>query len=125
MADGSRLCKSVRQRSAGRRCPDRGGGTPVAAIAGMQRTIVAGYDFSHTGHAALRRAVTLASEEDAVLHVVCVLDPHVPLPSIPSKDGVDYRYAARVQDALGPVVADEALTARPAQPVSFFVHTRI
>jgi len=38
--------------------------------------VVVGYDFSHSGRAALRRAVTLAGRAPFhVLHVVCVVDP--------------------------------------------------
>lgn len=90
------------------------------------RPVVVGYDFSHTGHAALHEAVTLASRAPHhVLHVVCVVDPHDPIPSIPSHDGVDYTYAARVQEALAAAVHEELKLAAPAHRVSFFVHARI
>ncbi len=90
------------------------------------RPVVVGYDFSHTGHAALRQAVSIVVRApDHVLHVVCVVDPHDPIPSIPSPDGVDYVYAARVQEALAAAVHEELKLAQPAHRVSFFVHARI
>ncbi|MBL0214278.1 MAG: universal stress protein [Myxococcales bacterium] len=88
--------------------------------------VVVAYDFSHTGHAALRRAVTLAAAApNHVLHVVCVVSAHAPIPSIPVYDGVDYVYAARVQEALTTAVHDELVLAAPAHRVDFFVHARI
>src|SRR5215212_2589164 len=86
---------SARPRARARfRAPTTGTGRwhgPCCYV-GMMSSIVVGYDFSHTGHAALRRAVSVASDEAHVLHVLCVLDAHEPLPSIPAEDGVDYRY---------------------------------
>ncbi len=88
--------------------------------------VVVGYDFSHSGHAALHQAVRLAARAPShVLHVVCVVDPHDPIPSIPSPDGVDYLYAARVQEALAAAIHEELNLAEPAHRVSFFVYARI
>jgi nucleotide-binding universal stress UspA family protein len=88
--------------------------------------VVVAYDFSHTGHAALRRAATLASHaRHHVLHVVCAVDPHEPIPSIPSYDGVDYLYATRVQEALATEVQHALDLPEPSHPVNFFVHARI
>src|SRR5689334_20471245 len=89
----------------GRRAPRRRArGTSVAALADMSSQIspvVVGYDFSQSGRAALHRAVTLAARAPFhVLHVVCVVDPKEAIPSLPSYNGVDYMYAARVQEAL-------------------------
>ncbi len=103
-------------------------GTTVAAptIMSTQSAVVIGYNFSTTGHAALRRGVTMAARAPYhVLHVVCVVDPHDPLPSIPSDTGVDYRYAARVQDALAVAVQEELDLAEPLYRVSLYVHARI
>jgi len=88
--------------------------------------VVVGYDFSHTGHHALRRAVALA-ERGAylVIHVICVIDPHEPIPSLPSYDGVDAMYAARVQEALAFEMQKELEAADIAGRVHFFVHARI
>jgi len=88
-------------------------------------SIVVGYDFSHTGHAALRRAVELASDEAHTLHVLCVLDHHEPLPSIPAEDGVDYRYVDRVMRALDVAVRDELRDTAPGLDILFHVHARI
>jgi nucleotide-binding universal stress UspA family protein len=88
--------------------------------------VVVGFDFSHSAHAALDRAVALAAAAPHhVLHVVCVIDPRTPIPSIPAYDGVDHMYAARIQEALA-VTVQEALDAVDvASPVHFFVHARI
>lgn len=88
--------------------------------------VVVGYDFSHSAHAALQRAVTLASRApEHVLHVLCVVDPHAPIPSIPSYEGVDIVYAARVQEVLAVHVQQELELANVQQRVHFFVHARI
>jgi nucleotide-binding universal stress UspA family protein len=88
--------------------------------------VVVGYDFSHSGRAALHRAVTLAGRAPFhVLHVVCVIDPKDPIPSIPSYNGVDYMYAARVQEALAAEIQQELDQADVRGSVHFFVHARI
>lgn len=92
---------------------------------GHMSSIVVGYDFSHTGHAALRRAVFLASDEAHVLHVLCVLDAHEPLPSIPAEAGVDSRYVDLVTRALDVAVRDEMRDSAPGVEIPFHVHARI
>jgi len=88
-------------------------------------TVVVAFDFSHTAHVALTRAARLVARAPFhVLHVVCAIDPDQPIPSIPSYDGVDYIYAARVQEALASAVHAE-LEMADAQRASFFVHARI
>lgn len=88
--------------------------------------VVVGYDFSQSGRAALHRAVTLAGRAPFhVLHVVCVVDPKAPIPSIPSYNGVDYMYAARVQEALAAEIQQELDRADVRGTVHFFVHARI
>lgn len=88
--------------------------------------VVVGYDFSHSGHAALARGVALAARASThVLHVICVVDPKSPIPSIPSYDGVDYMYAARVQEALATAVEEELKKHDVHTRVHFFVHARI
>ena len=88
--------------------------------------VVVGYDFSHSGGAALNRAVTLAARAPFhVLHVVCVVDPKAAIPSIPSYNGVDYMYAARVQEALATEIQYELDKAEVHERVHFFVHARI
>jgi nucleotide-binding universal stress UspA family protein len=88
--------------------------------------VVVGYDFSHSGGAALRRAVTLAARAPFhVLHVVCVIDPKEAIPSIPSYNGIDYMYAARVQEALAAEIQHELDKADVCDRIHFFVHARI
>jgi len=88
--------------------------------------VVVGYDFSHSGRTALHRAVALAGRAPFhVLHVVCVVDPKEPIPSIPSYNGVDYMYAARVQEALAAEMQAELDQADVRGSVHFFVHARI
>ena len=88
--------------------------------------VVVGYDFSHSGHAALHRAVSLAARAPHhVLHVVCAVSPKEPIPSIPVYDGVDYLYAARVQEALAIEVQQELDRAEVTTRINFFVHARI
>lgn len=88
--------------------------------------VVVGYDFSHSGHAALTRGVALAVRASShVLHVICVIDPKSPIPSIPSYDGVDYMYAARVQEALATAVEEELGKHDIHTRIHFFVHARI
>lgn len=88
--------------------------------------VVVGYDFSHSGHAALCRAVALASGAPKhVLHIVCAIDPRDPIPSIPSYAGVDYLYAARVQEALMFAVQEQLDKTDCQHRIHFFVHARI
>src|SRR5262249_30283260 len=76
--------------------------------------------------AALHRAVTLAARAPFhVLHVVCVVDPKEAIPSLPSYNGVDYMYAARVQEALAAEIQHELDRADVHGSVHFFVHARI
>jgi nucleotide-binding universal stress UspA family protein len=88
--------------------------------------VVVGYDFSHSARSALHRAVALAARDSRyVLHVICVVDPDAPIPSIPSHDGVDYMYAARVQESLAIEMQHELETVDVNSRVHFFVHARI
>jgi nucleotide-binding universal stress UspA family protein len=88
--------------------------------------VVVGYNFSHSGHAALHRAVSLAARAPHhVLHVVCVVSAKAPIPSIPVYDGVDAMYAARVQEALALEVQQELDRADVTSRINFFVHARI
>jgi nucleotide-binding universal stress UspA family protein len=88
--------------------------------------VVVGFDFTHSGSAALQRAVTLAARAPFhVLHVVCIIDPKSPIPSIPSYNGVDYMYAARVQEALAAEIQAELEKVEVHDRVHFFVHARI
>jgi nucleotide-binding universal stress UspA family protein len=88
--------------------------------------VVVGYDFSHSGRAALHRAVALAAHDPRhALHIVCAIDPDQPIPSIPSYDGVDYMYAARVQEALAIETQHELDAYEVIGRVHFFVHARI
>jgi nucleotide-binding universal stress UspA family protein len=88
--------------------------------------VVAGYDFSRSGHVALTRAVALAARSHGhVLHVVCAIEEGEPLPSIPTHDGVDYLYAAKVQDALAVAVQEELGSQGVVGSIEFFVHARI
>lgn len=88
--------------------------------------VIVGYDFSHSAHAALQRAVAIASRAPThVLHVICVIDPSSPIPSIPSYEGVDYMYAARVQEVLAVHIQQELELADTQSRVHFFVHARI
>lgn len=106
----------------------RVGGTYVAAFQRMTRPchVVIGYDFSHSGHEALRRGVALAARSAShVLHFVCVIDPKDPIPAIAAYNGVDAMYAARVQEALAMEVQQELDAADVTSRVEFFVHTRI
>jgi RNA polymerase sigma factor (TIGR02999 family) len=83
--------------------------------------VVVGFDFSHSGGSALHRAVTLAARAPFhVLHVVCVVDPKTAIPSIPSYNGVDYMYAARVQEALATEIQYELDKAEVHDRVHFF-----
>jgi nucleotide-binding universal stress UspA family protein len=88
--------------------------------------VVVGYDFSHSGRAALHRAISLAARAPChVLHVVCVVDPKHAIPALPSYNGVDYMYAARVQEALASEAQQELEQVEVRGSVHFFVHARI
>ena len=91
-----------------------------------QSPVVVGYDFSHSGHAALSRAVVLAGRAPHhVLHILCVIDPKHALPTLPHDGEIDYRYAARVQEALAAVTLEELERAGVTARVQFVVHAKI
>jgi nucleotide-binding universal stress UspA family protein len=88
--------------------------------------VVVAYDFSHSGRAALYRAIAVGTRAPFhVLHFVCVIEPHLPLPGIPATHGVDYHYAERVQQALTDEIAQELRAGKVEGRVHFYVHTRI
>lgn len=87
--------------------------------------VVVGFDFSQSGHAALSRAIALATRAPFhVLHFVCVIEPRAPLPAVPDKQ-VDYQYAERVQRALTDVIEQELRASNTGIRVHFYVHARI
>lgn len=87
--------------------------------------VVVAYDFSHSGHAALERAVGVAIRAPwHVLHVVCVIHPRIPFPALPT-DTIDIAYADRVQEAASSELAHELGSMASSGRVSFFVHARI
>jgi nucleotide-binding universal stress UspA family protein len=82
--------------------------------------VVVGFDFSHSAHAALARAIKLAARAPwHVLHIVSVIDPHWAFPAVPAKH-VDDSYPGRVREAVLALVHQEAHT-----PISFTVHARV
>ncbi|HLL21428.1 MAG TPA: universal stress protein [Kofleriaceae bacterium] len=88
--------------------------------------VIVGYDFSQSAHAALQRAVAIVSRAPThVLHVICVIDPRAPIPSVPSYDGVDLMYAARVQEVLAVHIQQELELSNVQSRVHFFVHARL
>lgn len=92
----------------------------------VQHPVVVGFDFSHSGEAALDRAVKLAGRApEHVLHIVCVIDPRHALPAVPASGEIDYLYAAQVQEALAAVVHAALERAGITTRVTFFVHARI
>ena len=87
--------------------------------------VVVAFDFSHSARAALYRAIALANRAPFhVLHFVCVIEPHRPIPSI-GTGPVDYHYAEKVQAAMGDEVAQELRAAGITDRIHFFTHARI
>jgi len=87
--------------------------------------VVVAFDFSHSGLAALYRAVALASRAPFhVLHFACILDPHSGIHAMPTKK-VDIVYADRVRDDLAAMVEQELRAAGPQGRVHFHIHVRI
>ena len=88
--------------------------------------VVVGFDFSKSGDAAMERAIAIAARTPAtVLHFVCAIEPHQPIPGIPVTGPIDYRYAEKVQQALTEEVARRLLLADVTKRVHFYVHARI
>ena len=104
-------------------------GTPVAFSNVMTTThakVVVGFDLTHSGRAALYRAIALANRAPSnVLHFVCVIDPHRGLTAVPPTGAVDYEYAERVQKAVTDDIAAELAAVTVTNRVHFFVHARI
>ena len=88
--------------------------------------IVVGFDFSSSGESALERAIAIAASTPAtVLHFVCAIELHQPIPGIPAPGAIDYLYAEKVQHALTEEVARRLRTADITRRVHFYVHARI
>jgi nucleotide-binding universal stress UspA family protein len=87
--------------------------------------VVVAFDFSHSAHAALDRAIGIATRAPwHVLHIVCAIHPRQPFPALPTSR-IDIVYADRVQEAAAAEVA-AALDAQPTrEEVHYFVHARI
>jgi nucleotide-binding universal stress UspA family protein len=95
-------------------------------MSNLQSQVVVGYDFSHSGSAALYRAIALAARSPShVLHFACIVDRHTPLPGHEHHGRVDYDYTERIQQDLTDVIAQELRAATTAGRVQFFVHVRI
>jgi nucleotide-binding universal stress UspA family protein len=87
--------------------------------------VVVGFDFSHSGRAALDRAIGVATRAPwHVLHFVCVIDPHFAFPALPTKH-IDIDYAGRVQDEVTSIVTQELKAKQVHDRINFFVHARI
>jgi nucleotide-binding universal stress UspA family protein len=87
--------------------------------------VVVAYDFTRSGHAALERAITIAARAPwHVLHVISVIHPRSPFPSLPAKH-VDLAYADRVQEAVTAQVRAELGALGIEDRISFFVYARI
>jgi len=88
--------------------------------------VVVGFDFSNSGEAALERAIALAALTPSnILHFVCAIEPHQPIPGIPAAGPIDYHYAEKVQLALTEEVARRLRLADITTRVHFYVHARI
>ena len=88
--------------------------------------VVVAYDLSHSGQAALERAIALAARAPFhILHFICVIEPHISVPGIPATGKIDYRYAESVQVAISDLIAQELRTKDIAERIHFFVHARI
>lgn len=87
--------------------------------------VVVAFDFSHSGKAALYKALALATRAPFhVLHFICVCDPHSAFPSLPAKK-VDLAYAERVQEAVTAEITQELHEKKVEGRVHFFVHAVI
>jgi len=88
--------------------------------------VVVGYDFSHSGAAALSRAIALAGRAPFhVLHVACIVHQHAQLHGHEHHGKVDLAYTERVQRAVIDVVDQELRGADLVGRVQCFVHVRI
>lgn len=84
--------------------------------------VVVAFDFSGSGRAALDRALAIAKRAPwHELHIVCVIDPRMPFPALPTRH-VDVEYENRVVAAI---TADVATELGERAGVSFYVHAPI
>ncbi|NVB77030.1 MAG: universal stress protein [Kofleriaceae bacterium] len=87
--------------------------------------VVVGFDFSHSSHAALERAIALATRAPwHVLHVVAAIDPRMAFPAVPASH-VDAAYAERVEAAIHALVDQELDDQLVRDRVRYSVHARI
>jgi nucleotide-binding universal stress UspA family protein len=87
--------------------------------------VVVGFDFSKSGRAAVQRAIALAARAPShVLHFICVVEPHSPLPAVAGSK-VDYAYTERVHAALMDELKAELGVVAAPEAIHFNVHVRI
>ena len=99
---------------------------PTTSVGSTSNQVIVGFDFSHSGRAALHRAIALATRAPFhVLHFVCVIEPRTPIPAVPTDEAIDYTYADRVQQALSAEIETELRRADVTGRVQFYVHVRI
>jgi len=88
--------------------------------------VVVGFDFTKSATVALRRSLALAARAPwHVLHIVCAIEPHAPVPAVPHRGRVTYEYAELVQHELTSAIARELREAEITEPIQFYVHARI
>jgi nucleotide-binding universal stress UspA family protein len=87
--------------------------------------VVVGFDFSHSGQAALYRALALAARAPFhALHFACIIDAHAGIPAMPTKH-VDADYVQRVHDELRSLIEQELRAHGTTGRVHYSIHARI
>ena len=87
--------------------------------------VVVAYDFSHSAHAALTRALELAERAPwHVLHIVAVIDPRSAFPELPTKR-IDVSYADLVRETIFEQVRAELRHSEVDANIHVFAHARI
>lgn len=104
-------------------------GTTLAVTQAMsteQSQVVVCFDFTRSARGALYRAIALANRAPFhVLHVVCAIEPHGQICTMPHQGRVDLAYVELVEKSLLDLIAIELKSASIADRVHFCVHVRI
>lgn len=90
-----------------------------------QAQIVVAYDFTANARTAAVRAIARARLSRAVLHFLCVVEPHGTILAVPRQGPVDFAYVEKVQKELAQDIASELALAEISDPLEFFAHVRI
>jgi len=92
----------------------------------LSQQVVVGFDFSPSARAAIVEALTLAEQMPSrVVHILCVIGRHTPIPGVNTRHQVDLGSVLEVQEALDLELSSQLANARIGGRLNIFLYARI